>query len=91
MLVGLALDLIEKGVAVLQYVDDTILCIHHVRENMINLKLLLYLFEMMSGLKINYDKSEIYALGADNNIMAAYSDLFGCKVGHSHEIFGGAC
>lgn len=57
LLVGLAPDLIENGVAVLQYVDDTVLCIQHDLEKMINLKLLLYLFEMMSGLKINYDKS----------------------------------
>jgi hypothetical protein len=54
LLVGLAPDFIDKGVAIMQYVDDTIICISHDPEKAINLKLLLYLFELMSGLKINY-------------------------------------
>jgi hypothetical protein len=54
LLVGLALDLIDKGVAVMQYADDTMICISHDPEKAINLKLMLYLFELMSGLKINY-------------------------------------
>jgi hypothetical protein len=29
LLVGLILDLIDKGVAIMQYVDDTVLCISH--------------------------------------------------------------
>jgi hypothetical protein len=47
----------------------------------INLKLLLYLFELMSGLKINYQKSEIYLVGGDNILANYYSSLFGCQVG----------
>ena len=51
---GLASDLVDKGVAILQYADDTILCIEHNPEKALNLKLLLYMFELMSGLKINF-------------------------------------
>jgi hypothetical protein len=81
MLVGLAADIIPTGVAVLQYADDTVLCINHDPEKAINLKLLLYSFELMSGLKINFEKSEIFTIGGDNNMDTFYSDLFGCQVG----------
>jgi hypothetical protein len=56
LLVGLVLDIIDKGVVFMQYVDDNIVCITHDPEKAINLKLLLYLFELMSRLKINYQK-----------------------------------
>jgi hypothetical protein len=62
ILVGLAPDLIDKGVAIMQYEDDTILCLSHDSDKAINLKLLLYLFELMSGLKINYQQREISSL-----------------------------
>jgi hypothetical protein len=65
----------------MQYADDTVLCISHDSENALNLKLLLYLFELMSGLKINYQKSEIFLVGGDNNTAEFYSSLFGCQVG----------
>jgi hypothetical protein len=39
------------------------------------------MFELMSGLKINYCKSEIYMIGGDNNIAETYSSMFGCKIG----------
>jgi hypothetical protein len=59
LVVGLADNIITKGVAMLQYVDDTILLIQDDLEHARNLKLLLYLFEAMSGLKINFEKSEV--------------------------------
>ena len=63
LLCGLAPDLIENGVAILQYADDTVLCVSHDVDQAINLKLLLHMFELMSGLKINFDKSEVFVIG----------------------------
>jgi hypothetical protein len=37
-----------------------------------------YMFEMMSGLKIHYMKSEIITIGGDNNTLAFYADMFNC-------------
>ena len=51
---GLVPEYIEDGVTILQYADDTILCLKDDREQASNLKLLLYLYEAMSGLKINF-------------------------------------
>lgn len=53
---GLADNLIHNGVAILQYADDTIICLDNCDESTRNAKLLLYLYEVMSGLKINFMK-----------------------------------
>ena len=49
---GLIDHFIEGGVAILQYADDTIICLKHSLEGARNLKLLVYMYELMAGLKI---------------------------------------
>ena len=63
LIVGLASDLIPHGVAMLQYADDTIICLEHNIDRAVNLKLMLNVFEMMSGLKVNFHKSKILTIG----------------------------
>lgn len=82
LIVGLAPDLIPNGVAVLQYADDTIICLEHDLEKAVNLRLLLYTFEMMSGLKANFHKSEILTIGGDDHINKSYAELFNCDISH---------
>jgi hypothetical protein len=38
-----------------------------------NMKLLLYVFEQLSGLKINFDKSEILVIGGDQDMAVVYA------------------
>jgi hypothetical protein len=45
------------------------------------MKLLLSLYEHMSRLKINFDKSEILLIGGDNKLVVAYAELFNCQIG----------
>jgi hypothetical protein len=63
LVIGLISNLIPTGVAVLQYADDTIICLNNDLEKARNVKLLLYFFEIMSGLRINFDKSEVMMIG----------------------------
>jgi hypothetical protein len=35
----------------------------------------------MSGLKINFMKSEVLCIGGDNDIAKSYSELFHCQIG----------
>lgn len=63
---GLVLELIENGVAILQHADDNILCLQDADTIAQNAKLLLYLFENMSGLKINFSKSEVIMVSHDD-------------------------
>lgn len=46
------------------------------------MELLLYMFELMSGLKINFEKSEVFCVGGDDNILNTYADMFNCQIGH---------
>ena len=47
------------GVSILQYADDTILFMEHDIAQARNMKLILCLFEQLSGLKINFHKSTL--------------------------------
>lgn len=79
---GLAPNLIDKGVDILQYADGTVLCIDNDPDKALNLKLLLYMFEHMSGLNINFQKSEILYVAGDDEILKFHADLFNCEIGH---------
>jgi hypothetical protein len=61
---GLVPDLIEGGLTHLQYTDDTIIFLEADDEVIANTKFLLYCFENMFGLRINYHKSEVMVVGA---------------------------
>ena len=73
--------LVEGGVSILQYADDTVLFLEHDLEKAVNMKLILSLFEQMSGLKINFHKSEIFCFGKAKDMQEEYRHIFGCEVG----------
>ena len=51
-------------------------------DSFLHLKFLLYCFEWMSGLKINYHKSEVYVLGVDTEEANKVTNIFDCKLAH---------
>ena len=73
--------LVDGGLSILQYANDTILFMEHDLDKARNLKLLLSAFEQMSGLKINFHKSELFCFGEVVEAAADYADLFGCAHG----------
>lgn len=78
---GVIPHLIQDGLSILQYVDDTVIFMSYDVEKAINMKLILSTFEQLSGLKINFRKSEIFYFGKAKDHEVFYSQLFGCKVG----------
>jgi hypothetical protein len=78
---GLLPDLVEGGLSILQYADDTILFLEDDLEKAKNLKMVLGAFEKLSGLKINFHKSEMFCFGETRERAAEYVNLFGCKEG----------
>jgi hypothetical protein len=80
-LCGLRDHIIDKGIEVLQYADDTIICLKHDLEGARNLKFLLYLYEVMAGLKINFHKSEVMTINDVENWSLTYANIFNCQVG----------
>lgn len=65
----------------LQFVDDTILMGEGGVEDVKALKRILVLFEMLSGLKINFSKCNIYGVNMDSGHLSAMADILGCSVG----------
>ncbi|WVZ95069.1 hypothetical protein U9M48_040874 [Paspalum notatum var. saurae] len=81
LICGLTEHLIPGGVCILQYANDTILCLKNDKEKVRNLKILLYVYEMMFGLKINFSKSEVILVNGGPDLEQEYTDLFNCQVG----------
>jgi hypothetical protein len=78
---GVISDLTNDGLVILQYADDAILFMEHNIEKARNIKLLLSAFEKMSGLKINYHKSELFCFGQAKDEESQYEQLFRCQIG----------
>lgn len=68
------------GVTHLQYADDTMIMVEGSDQDIINLKFLLLCFEAMSGLKINFDKSEVMVLGYSGDDQQRIIDNLNCRL-----------
>ncbi|XP_071683220.1 uncharacterized protein [Lolium perenne] len=78
---GLVPHLLPGGITHLQYADDTLILIQGSDEDIANLKFLLMCFEDMSGLKINYHKSEVFVLGQRASERNSIANKLNCKLG----------
>jgi hypothetical protein len=75
---GVIPHLVDDDLSILQYADDTIIFLENDRQGARNMKLLLCVFEQLSGLKINFHKSELFCYGAAKEFEEEYSQIFGC-------------
>jgi hypothetical protein len=73
--------LVDGGISILQYADDTILFLEHDIAKAVNMKLILCIFEQLSGFKINFHKSEIFSFGKAKDMEDQYRHIFGCESG----------
>jgi hypothetical protein len=78
---GLVSHLVDGEISILQYADDIIIFIENDMEQAKNMKLLLCAFKQLSGLKINFHKSEVFCYGEAKEIEDHYTNLFGCGLG----------
>ena len=86
---GVIPHLLDDGLSILQYADDTIIFFDHDLEQAKNLKLLLVAFEQLCGLKINFHKSEIFLLwGGKGGRRFLYGPLWLQCGGIPFSIFG---
>ena len=93
---GVVPHLVDEGLSILQYADDTIIFMDNDLKKAKNMKLLLYAFEQLLGLKINFHKSEMFCYGAAKTRQNEYAHIFGCDMGSfcntsvvSHELSSG--
>jgi hypothetical protein len=78
---GLLPQFREGGVVSLQYADDTIIFSDPSEYYLKNLKCSLVWFENMSGMRINYHKSELIPCNLSNDQIHNAAHIFGCPVG----------
>jgi hypothetical protein len=76
---GVVPHMIPGGVSHLQYADDTMILIQNSQEGLTNLKFLLVCFELLSGMKINFHKSEVIVMGVDHAEQARVARLLNFK------------
>jgi hypothetical protein len=70
---GVVPHLVDDGLSILQYADGTIIFLDHDLEKSKNLNVLLCAFEKLSGLKINFHKSEMFCFGEAKELENEYS------------------
>jgi hypothetical protein len=78
---GVVPHLVDEGLSILQYADDTIIFMDNDLERAKNMKLLLCAFEQLSGLKINFHKNEMFCYGAARDRQSEYTQIFRCDLG----------
>ena len=78
---GVVPHLVDGGLSILQYADDTILFMDQNIEKAMNTKLVLCAFEQLSGLKINFHKSELFCYGEAKECEEQFAQIFGCGIG----------
>ena len=76
---GLLPQVVEGGIISLQYTNDTLLFLENNIEKASTLKWFLVCFEQMSGMKINYDKSDLLTIGMSDDDTNDFAKLFCCK------------
>jgi hypothetical protein len=79
---GLLTNIFEGGVVSLQYADDTILFLQNNLEQTCHFKWLLACFENLSGMKINYNKSDLLTLNLSDDENLVFARLFCCNIGN---------
>ena len=64
----------------LQFADDTIFFSSTREEDMMTLKSVLLVFGLISGLKVNLDKSNIFGINLEHNHLSRLAKMLDCKV-----------
>lgn len=64
----------------LQFADDVILFIQDDFHSIIGIKRVLQCFQILSGFKINFQKSSLYAFGNSRIHLKEWAEILGCKV-----------
>jgi hypothetical protein len=81
-LTGLLSSMCPDGILSLQYVDDTLLFLKPYYQAACHLKWLMVCFEKLSGMKINYSKSDLTAINLEESERNNYARIFCCKMGN---------
>lgn len=65
----------------LQFADDTLLFIEGSLESVRTVKRILQCFQLLTGLRINFNKSSLYSCSKDRELVTKCANSLGCLVG----------
>jgi hypothetical protein len=71
----------DEDFLIIQYADDTLLIMPADRVQMSALKDVLQKFSLSTGLRINYNKSQMLAINVPGDLLELLASDFGCQVG----------
>jgi hypothetical protein len=71
----------DNDVSILQYADDTILLFQDDLAQARNVKRILSLLEIMSGVKINFCKTEVICVGMEEDRIKQFEEILTCRRG----------
>ncbi|XP_057790861.1 uncharacterized protein LOC131007971 [Salvia miltiorrhiza] len=71
----------KVSISHLQYADDTIFLFEAYDRNVECVKKLLILFQFVSGLAVNFEKSSLLTVGVDETVERRWASLLLCKIG----------
>jgi hypothetical protein len=78
---GVMEHLIPGGITHIQYAGDTVIMVDGSIKSITTLKLILYCFEWLSGLKINFHKSEVFAFRVSQIEKEEMANSLNCVLG----------
>lgn len=81
ILTGFSIERSSVDVNHLQFANNTIFFCGATIIEIQSVKAILQWFELMSGLKINYDKCEMFGIRTNASLLTEMAISFGCKVG----------
>ncbi|OMO91306.1 reverse transcriptase [Corchorus capsularis] len=73
----------------LQYADDTVIFCEPCIEQIRNVKNVLICFQLVSGLKVNFNKSRLYGIGVDDSSLQGWANDIGCKFDYLPSVYLG--
>jgi hypothetical protein len=74
--------LVDGGLSILQYADDIILFMEHDVAKVHNMKLILCISEQLSGLKMNFHKSELLPINLEVEELQPFIEFFQRVIGN---------
>jgi hypothetical protein len=74
-------DIGEQDFPIIQYADDTLLILEACPKQLFSLKAILNSFASSTGLKVNYNKSNMFPINVSLDKMVILSRTFNCQIG----------
>lgn len=80
----------NSSISHLQYADDIIIFLKNDTSSIKGIKSVLQRFFILSGLKVNFDKSQLYGFHEDKDNLRHWADILGCAIGEDRVHYLGA-